>query len=93
MPRHFREIATQRTSSTVTIDVFDAGWARRAAESVVPDFRFPVRKNARVSMGLDDVKGSGDSKAGFQAVATTCYVLDIASLARIQSSMETCYTS
>ena len=61
---HFRVIAMRSPSSTVRIDVFDAGWVQHAAESVVLDFRFPVR-NARVSMGLNDVKGSRDSKADF----------------------------
>ena len=45
-------------SSTIRIDVFDPRWAQRVAEGVVLDFSFPVRRNARVSMGLNDVKGS-----------------------------------
>ena len=50
-------IATALSPFTVRIDVFDAGWVQRAAESVVLDFRFPVKRNARVSVGLNDVKG------------------------------------
>ena len=48
----------QSPFSTVRIDVFDAGWAQHAAEVVVVDFRFPVKRNARASLGLNDVKAS-----------------------------------
>ena len=47
-----------RSPSGVKIDVFDTGWAQRAAEGVVLDFRFPVRRNVRVSVGLNNVKGN-----------------------------------
>jgi len=40
----------------VRIDMFDARWVQRAAEGVVLHFRFPVRRNARVSVGLSERK-------------------------------------
>ena len=36
--------------------MFDAGRAQRAPESIVLDFRFPARRNARVSVGLSERK-------------------------------------